>query len=269
MKKWNLISWEVVVDDFATITQKRMTGGFRIEGIDGKNIHIDPGPGALVRSYQFGLDPLKLNGIMVSHSHTDHYTDAEVLIEAFTKGMTRKKGVVLGSLSVIEGYKEWGPCISSYHLNKPDVSILGANKLIKWDNLKIRGTKTVHGDPTGVGFRIEDENLTISYTSDTEYFDNLHKYHDGADILIGSVIRPHAERIRGHMCVNDFAKLIDEVKPKMAIMTHLGMKMIMNNPEEEARRISDETGIRVLAARDGMKLNLDEFSYSQQNLDEF
>ncbi|MDP3035798.1 MAG: MBL fold metallo-hydrolase, partial [Methanobacteriaceae archaeon] len=49
-----------MVDDFATITQKRMTGGFRIDDIDGKNIHIDPGPGALVRSYQFGLDPLKL-----------------------------------------------------------------------------------------------------------------------------------------------------------------------------------------------------------------
>ena len=33
---------------FATITQKRMTGGFRIDDIDGMNIHVDPGPGALV-----------------------------------------------------------------------------------------------------------------------------------------------------------------------------------------------------------------------------
>ena len=70
---------------FATITQKRMTGGFRIDDIDGMNIHVDPGPGALVRTYQFGLSPLKLNGVFVSHSHTDHYTDAEVLIEAMTR----------------------------------------------------------------------------------------------------------------------------------------------------------------------------------------
>ena len=257
------------MDGFATITQKRMTGGFRIDDIDGKNIHIDPGPGALVRSYQFGLDPLKLNGILVSHSHTDHYTDAEVLIEALTRGMTRKKGVVLGSLSVIEGYKQWGPCISSYHLSKPDVSILGVDKSIKWDELKIKGTKTVHGDPTAIGFQIKHENLTISYTSDTEYFDELHEYHAGADILIASVIRPHRERIRGHMCANDFLKLIEEVKPKMAIMTHLGMKMIMNNPESEARRISEKSGISVLAARDGMKINLDEFLSPQQSLDEF
>lgn len=246
-----------------------MTGGFRIDDIDGKNIHIDPGPGALVRSYQFGLDPLKLNGILVSHSHTDHYTDAEVLIEALTRGMTRKKGVVFGSLSVIEGYKQWGPCISSYHLSKPEVSILDVNKSIKWDNLKFKATKTVHGDPTAIGFQIKHENLTISYTSDTEYFDDLHEYHTGADILIGSVIRPHGERIRGHMCADDFLKLIQEVKPKMGIMTHLGMKMIMNNPESEACRITDKSGIRVMAAFDGMKINLDQFMSPQQSLDEF
>ena len=93
-----------MADAFATITQKRMTGGFRIDDIDGKNIHVDPGPGALVRSYQFGLNPLKLDCVMVSHSHTDHYSDAEVLLEAITRGMTRKKGTIVGSRSVIEGY---------------------------------------------------------------------------------------------------------------------------------------------------------------------
>ena len=113
-----------MVDAFATITQKRMTGGFRIEDIDGKNIHVDPGPGALVRTYQFGLNPMKVNILVVSHSHTDHYTDAEVMLEAMTRGMTRKKGTLVGSRSVIEGYEKWGPCISKYHMSKPDVFVM-------------------------------------------------------------------------------------------------------------------------------------------------
>ena len=116
-----------MADAFATITQKRMTGGFRLDDIDGKNIHIDPGPGALVRTYQFGLNPLNLNGVLVSHCHTDHYTDAEVLIEAMTKGMTRKKGLLIGSRSVINGFEKWGPSISNYHLSKPQVTVLGEN----------------------------------------------------------------------------------------------------------------------------------------------
>ena len=42
---------------FSAISQRRMTGGFRIDNLNGKNYHVDPGPGALVRTYQFGFDP--------------------------------------------------------------------------------------------------------------------------------------------------------------------------------------------------------------------
>ena len=258
-----------MADAFATITQRRMTGGLRIDKIDGKNIHIDPGPGALVRTYQFGLTPLKLDAVMVSHSHTDHYTDAEVLIEAMTKGMTRKKGTVVGSKSVIEGYKQWGPCISKYHLSKPDISILGVNETAKLGKIKIKGTKTVHGDPTAVGFNLSVKNFSISYTADTEYFEDLHKYHGGADVLIASVIRPRNEKIRGHMSTCDFAKLVEEVSPRLAIMTHLGMKMLVNDAKKEADVVGEQTGINTLAAYDGMKIDLDQFMPKQETLDSF
>ncbi|MCZ3366955.1 MULTISPECIES: MBL fold metallo-hydrolase [Methanobacterium] len=258
-----------MADAFATITQRRMTGGLRIDKIDGKNIHIDPGPGALVRTYQFGLTPLKLDAVMVSHSHTDHYTDAEVLIEAMTKGMTRKKGTVVGSKSVIEGYKQWGPCISKYHLSKPDISILGVNETAKLGKIKIKGTKTIHGDPTAVGFNLKVKNFSISYTADTEYFEDLHKYHSGADVLIASVIRPRNEKIRGHMSTHDFAKLVDEVSPRLAIMTHLGMKMVVNDAKREADSVKEQTGVNTFAAYDGMKINLDQFMPKQETLDSF
>lgn len=257
------------MDAFATITQRRMTGGLRIDKIDGKNIHIDPGPGALVRTYQFGLTPLKLDAVMVSHSHTDHYTDAEVLIEAMTKGMTRKKGTVVGSKSVIEGYKQWGPCISKYHLSKPDISILGVNETAKLGKIKIKGTKTIHGDPTAVGFNLKVKNFSISYTADTEYFEDLHKYHSGADVLIASVIRPRNEKIRGHMSTHDFAKLVEEVSPRLAIMTHLGMKMVVNDAKREADSVKEQTGVNTFAAYDGMKINLDQFMPKQETLDSF
>jgi hypothetical protein len=52
-------------------------------------------------------------------------------------------------------------------------------------------------------------------------------------------------------------------------MTHLGMKLIMNNPEQEAARIQEHTGIKIIAARDGLKLNLDNFKTKQQTLDEY
>lgn len=259
----------MVADAFATITQRRMTGGLRIDGIDGKNIHIDPGPGALVRTYQFGLNPLKLDAVFVSHSHTDHYSDAEVLIEAMTRGMTRNKGAIIGSKSVIEGYKQFGPCISKYHLSKSEVSVLDANNTAKVGNIKITGTKTIHGDPKAVGFKIKLNDFSISYTSDTEYFEDLHKYHKGADVLIASVIRPDNEKLRGHMCTEDFIKLVIEVSPQVAIMTHLGMKMVFNDAKKEAYTVTGRTGVKTFAAYDGMKLDLDPFVLKQKTLNDF
>ncbi len=246
-----------------------MTGGFRIDGIDGKNLHLDPGPGALVRSYQFGVNPLKLHGILVSHSHTDHYSDAEVLIEAMTRGMTRNKGLVIGSQSVINGYKQWGPCISHYHLSKPQVEVMESEQIVRLDDLKVTATPTIHGDPKNIGFRLDWDGFSLSYTSDTAYFPELHQHHQETDILIGSVIRPGDEKIRGHMCANEFQKLIKETSPKLAIMTHLGMKLITDHPVEEARRISEETGINTIAAQDGMVIDLDKFRSQQHTLDEY
>jgi len=84
---------------FATITQKRRTAGIRIIS-ENLNFHLDPGPGALVYSINEGLNPQKLNAVFVSHCHPDDYTNAEVLIEAMTKGTTKKRGVLVASRSM-------------------------------------------------------------------------------------------------------------------------------------------------------------------------
>ena len=242
---------------FATISQKRMTGGFRIDDFNGKNYHVDPGPGALVRSYQFGVDPKRLDGVFISHAHTDHYGDCEILIEAMTRGMTKEHGIVMGSRSVFEGFKEWGPAISKYHKSHSENLILGPNKSKSFETMNIKGTKTIHGDPTGVGFQMEHNGFKISYTADTKYFDNLAKYHQGANILIANVIRPGSKSIKGHMCSDRFKELIEEVKPDLAIMSHFGLKMLNANPVLEAKNILSSTGVKTIAAFDGMSLDID------------
>ncbi|MDR2624347.1 MAG: MBL fold metallo-hydrolase [Methanobrevibacter sp.] len=241
---------------FTTISQKRMTGGFRIDEFAGKNIHVDPGPGALVRSHEFGLDPKDLNVLFISHAHTDHYNDGEILIESMTQGMTKKRGLVIGSKTVFERYKQWGPCISKYHKTKPDLFMLFRDQTLKFDGFIIKGTRTSHGDPTGVGFQLKSKDLTVSYTSDTGYFPDLHRYHEGADILIASVLRPGKKSIKCHMSTDDFKSLVSEVKPKIAIMTHFGLKMIQSIPEQEAKKIETQTGVVTLAASDGMTINV-------------
>lgn len=244
---------------FATISQKRMTGGFRIDDLGGNNIHVDPGPGALVRSHQYGLNPRKINMLLVSHCHTDHYNDAEILIEAMTQGMTKRAGHVIASESVINGNEEIGPGISKYHRTKSKISILHPGEVIKKGQISVRGTATHHGDPTCVGFNINYQGLNINYTADTEYFPELPKEHEGADVLIGCVIKEGERKIKGHMRTIDFEELVNEVQPQIAIMTHLGVNLIMNNPFQNTRVITKNTGVRTIAATDGLAMNLDQF----------
>lgn len=241
---------------FSAISQRRMTGGFRIDNLSGKNYHIDPGPGALVRTYQFGLDPRNINGVFVSHAHTDHYNDAEILIEAMTKGMTKRNGTIIGSPSVLGGYQKWGPCISKYHQSMSDKLVLKAGEVSELDGFTIKGTKTFHGDLAGVGFQIDYKGFKISYTSDTAYFDELVDYHKGSDILIASVLRPGIKSINGHMSTFNFIDLVKGVKPKVAIMTHLGLKMLASNPLTEAKKVNKETGVKTVTAFNGMSLNI-------------
>jgi ribonuclease BN (tRNA processing enzyme) len=125
-----------------------------------------------------------------------------------------------------------------------------------FDNCLIKATPTYHGDPKGVGFQIEFKDFKISYTADTSYFPELVKAHEGADIFIASVLRPGGKSIKGHLCSSGFIKLIKEIKPRLAIMTHLGLKMISNRPIAEAKRITKLTGIKTLAAFDGMSLDI-------------
>ena len=241
---------------FSAISQRRMTGGFRIDNLGGKNYHIDPGPGALIRTYQFGFDPRNLSGVFVTHAHTDHYNDAEILIESMTRGMTRDFGTIFGSESVLNGYDVWGPCISSYHQSKSDRVLLKPGVETPADNIKVKGTRTQHGDPTGCGFQIDYKGFKVSYTSDTGYFEGLAEDHKDADILIASVLRPGNRTINGHMCTRNFIDLINEVQPKVAVMTHLGLKMISNNPVTEAKKISKQTGVKTIAAFDGLSFNV-------------
>jgi len=50
--------------------------------------------------------------------------------------------------------------------------------------------------------------------------------------------------------------MIEELRPKTVILTHFGMTMWRARPWELAEKLTQETGVTVVAARDGMKFDL-------------
>jgi ribonuclease BN (tRNA processing enzyme) len=249
-----------------TVLQTRATGGIVLQG--GKNqIHIDPGPGAIVRCKHYGIDPRKTNIMCISHSHTDHTSDVGILLEAMGDMGREKRGYVVASErvaddpSVVPGY---------YKDYIQDIIRLRPNKGVNIGGLKIIGTKTIHKNTGGVGFKFVDSYSTISYTSDTKFFEGLSEIYDGSDIVIFNVLRPGEDRWGDHLCAKDVIDILNgfKRKPKLAILQHFGMKMIRANPLMEARRIFGATDVAVSAVNDGQRINVRDIM-QQQKLSRF
>ena len=118
--------------------------------------------------------------------------------------------------------------------------------------------KHVHHGVEGYGFNIHGKNSYISFITDTGYFNGLESYYKG-DILICNVVFFQNKRGFEHFDVSDVEKIIATNKPKLAILTHFGMTMIKQKPWEIAENLSKKLGVKVIAASDGMEIDLDNY----------
>jgi len=75
--------------------------------------------------------------------------------------------------------------------------------------------------------------------------------------LILCVLRPRGFPWKGHLSTDDAVRIIEATKPKSAIITDFGMRMIRANPPQEAKYIEESTGIPTVAAVDNMCIELD------------
>ncbi len=236
------------------VKQVRATGGIRVNSASA-NIHIDPGPGALVHSVRNKQDPLALDCIIVTHNHTDHVSDAQVLVEGMTGYCLKKKGIFIGTPNVFDENS-----VSKWHQEKIETIYMaeyGKKKTFKArGEFSIEIIKLEHEQEPNFGFRLEMDGITLGYISDTEYRERLGPDFSGCDCLIVSCIKPEADKYGGHLSSNDVIKVLKGAKPKQAIITHLGMKMMRVGPAKEAQRIEDASGVKTAAAKDGMRITL-------------
>jgi len=226
------------------------SGGLWLELI-GKRLSLDPGPGALVQMTRRKLDPTHLDAVLLSHCHLDHSADVNSVVEAMTTGGFKRRGMLFAPRDALEG----DPVVLRYlrgYLN--GIVILEEGGSYQLGELRFRTpVRNRHGVET-YGFVFELPGYTLSYLSDTAYFPELAS-HYRADVMILNTVRLEESDIP-HLSLPEAKRIISQAKPKAAILTHFGMTVWRARPWELAQRLSEETGVKVVAARDGMKLEL-------------
>jgi phosphoribosyl 1,2-cyclic phosphodiesterase len=245
---------------FVVMKQLRASGGIWLT-LDDTEILIDPGPGSLVRciSSRPNLNPRDLDGIIITHRHIDHSNDVNVMIEAMTNGGFKKNGIVFAPSDALNK----DPVILKYvrdHVDK--IEILKEKGTYSLGNISFSTpVKHIHGVET-YGLNINGKDCSISIITDTEYFENLESYYTG-DILIINVVlyEDLYKEKRGiqHLSIKDVEKILSVNKPKVGILTHFGMTILKVKPWEIAENLSEELGVKVIAASDGMQIDIDQF----------
>lgn len=240
---------------FVVMKQLRASGGIWFD-IDGTHLLVDPGPGSLVRclSSRPKLDPQDLEGIILTHRHLDHSNDINIMIEAMTNGGFNKKGTVFAPQDAL--YHD--PVILNYIREQVDrIEVLKENGRYTLGTISFETpVRLKHGVET-YGVNIRGRTSSISLITDTDYFEGLASYFTG-DILIVNVVMLQDKSTIEHLCLREAEQIIEENKPRLAILTHFGMGLVKAKPWEIAERLSEKVGTKVIAASDGMQIDIDQ-----------
>jgi phosphoribosyl 1,2-cyclic phosphodiesterase len=243
---------------FVVARQLRASGGMWMR-FGATQIHVDPGPGALVRalSHVPPCNPRELDAIVLSHKHLDHSGDVNVLIEAMTSGGFRRRGAVFAPRDAFEGEPVVLPYarrfVERIEMLEPDSGPyrIGEIELVT-------SMRHVHAVQTQ-GLHFSHRGIRVAYVPCGKYFEGLAADYarHRPDVLVINVLRYNDDMNVDHLTWPDARRVVAEVRPKVAAFQHFGTKMLEADPPRLARQVEDELGLRAIAAYDGMLLDLE------------
>lgn len=246
---------------FVVSKQLRASGGLWM-CLDSVNFLVDPGPGALVRCLNSKpkLDPSQLEAILLSHQHIDHSNDVNILIEAMTEGGTRRRGKLFAPRQALEGDSVILPYVREYVGEIIPLDEGGTYNIAA--GLRFQTPVAHRHGPETYGFVFHGRHHRIAYITDTLFFPELERHYRGDVLILNTVRLKPGEKEEGeptikHLTLDDARTLIFAMRPKTTILTHFGMTMIRAKPWELAAKLSEETGVKVIAASDGMRFDLE------------
>ncbi len=235
--------------------QLRHSGGIWLH-LNNVNILIDPGPGSLIRIFENNLDPKDIDVFVLSHRHLDHVADINSVLESATESTKNKKDLLIAPKDAVEGDD---PVILKY-LKKGIKKFIHTqeNMEVEYKGVKIKShVKHKHRGADTYGLSFGTENKKVVYVPCGKFFEGiLAGYPENADLMIFNTTFVKPKPAIDHLSAEDVIKLINALKPKKAVITHFSVDILKSNPNEVAKYISESTNTPVIAAADGMKINI-------------
>lgn len=243
-------------DPFVVGKQLLGSGGIIVKWED-HQLHIDPGPGALVRAREEKVNLRENMGVLVSTPDLLFSNDVNAVINAMTYGGFDVRGVLIGNNSYINpvNRNQLG-LLDSHKKFVEKILPVKEGQKVAIENIEVRGLKTF---TEAVGFKIFTPHFIMAYSSTVQFNKDLAKEYENVDILILHVHNPSGTT-GGFLNTDQAIKVVEKAKPQLVIITGFGKRMLEADPVDEARIIQKATGVQVISAKDGLTIN--PLSYS-------
>ena len=229
--------------------------------INNTRLLFDLGPGTMRRLLDADTRILDIGFIFFSHFHPDHTGElVSFLFASKYPGANRRKNPLTiiaakGFSDFFNGLKQvYGEWID---LEPEVLSFIEMDNtaldLHRFSDFVLKSIPVMHRKES-VAFRVEsDEGISIVYSGDTDYSENLIRLAAGADILICESALPDHLKVEGHLTPSLAGKIAAAAGVKKLVLTHFYPECDTADIEGQCRKTY--TGPLILA-RDLMKIDL-------------
>jgi ribonuclease BN (tRNA processing enzyme) len=177
-------------------------------------VWLDAGPGTFGNLQRF-VDPASLDAIVLSHEHSDHWSDIAGFVTAahHTFGWEREPVPVLAAPGVearvakeSQGILEW--------------RTVGDGEVVEIGGLALRFSRTDHG-PVTLAVRLEGDGGTLGYSADSGPGWSLEALGTGLDLALceATYTKDH-EGTLGHMSGRQAGSSAKAAGAKRLVVTH-------------------------------------------------
>ncbi|MEM4288891.1 MAG: MBL fold metallo-hydrolase [Nitrososphaerota archaeon] len=247
-------------------TASRFSSGFYVEAGE-RRMLVDCGPGVLEKMRRLAISPFKIDTLLLTHFHIDHVSDLFPLLKmrAFTpEGLPSRvpeRLRILGSqglkrfLATLIDNNEFFSYVKTLMRYETYCSV---EEVEPWRVYDLGGARLVSAPVAhdgGVAYRLDYEGVSIAFSGDTAFSENIIRLAEGVDLLVHECSFPSERLVGKHVSEVELAKIVSLVRPKIVLVSHL---YPVWEPEEFriVEAIEKSHQCRVIVARDCLELTV-------------